>query len=421
MSRIFKTQDDSGMSPPGDAGVTVRQLTEGPMNHYFGYIGQCRTIPWNATGRYILCLETEFQDRLPEAGDPAGVCLYDTTTNTLRVIDRTRGWNPQQGTMFYWNPRHPETQFFFNDRDVKTGKVFTVLYDITADKNGTPGKGDGARVREYRYDDCPVANGGVAQDERCFFAINYARLARMRPATGYKGATDWTTGVSAPEDDGIYRIETDTGERTLIVSFAQLREAIRPMDPKRIDTRHLFINHTLPSRDSGLLYFFCRADFETEKEGSRINIAFTVRQDGTGLTAQPIFIGGHPDWDTGTRIIGSRNGRQVIYDTASQKIVGDLGGPELFANPEGDIAVSPDARWFVNGDRIGSCNHYVFLDRETGRTFRSPGVYMADWSTKTGALRLDPAPAWNREGNAIVVPGIAADGTRQMFMISLPG
>jgi hypothetical protein len=397
-----------------DTGVTVRQLTGGPRNHYFGYIGQCRTIPWNDTGRYILCLETLIQDRLPEAGDPAGVCLYDTTTGQLRVVDQTRGWNPQQGTMFYWNPEHPETQFFFNDRDLKTGKIFTVLYDITA---GPDGKG--GRIREYRFDGCPVANGGVAQNGRYFFAINYARMARLRPVTGYKGATDWTDGVAAPEDDGIHRVDINTGECKLIVSFARLREAIRPMDPKRIDTRHLFINHTLPNRNNDFIYFFCRADFETEPQ-TRINVPFTVRQDGTGLAAHSIFIGGHPDWDSGTCMIGSNSDKQVIYDTATKKIIGDLGGNELYTDTEGDISVSPNGRWFVNGDRIGKYNYYIFLDRKTGRTLKSPGVYMADWTIKWGALRLDPAPAWNRESNAIVVPGIAGNDTRQMFMVSLP-
>jgi ABC-type phosphate transport system auxiliary subunit len=43
--------------------------------------------------------------------------------------------------MFYWNPLAADTQFFFNDRDVKTGKVFTVLYDIEKKR----------RVREWRH------------------------------------------------------------------------------------------------------------------------------------------------------------------------------------------------------------------------------------------------------------------------------
>lgn len=412
------SREKPSVARPADAGVTVRQITRGPAHHYFGYIGQCRTIPWNATGRHILCLETQFQDRLPNPGDAAGVCLIDTRDYSLRVVDYSRGWNPQQGTMFYWNPAHPETQFFFNDRDPKTGKIFTVLYDITAGPDGT-----GARVREYRFDDCAVANGGVAQNGGYFLAINYARMARLRPVTGYNGAHDWTEGVAAPKDDGIHRVDIETGERKLIVSFEQLREIIRPMDAKRIDTRHLFINHTLNNRNNDLVYFFCRADFETEKQGSRINVPFTMRPDGSELTAHNFFIGGHPDWDFGNRMIGASKDRQVIYDVLTGEVVEDIGGPERIINAGGDIALSPTGRWLVNGSRVGQYNHYLFIDRHTGRSFKSPGVYLADWTTSGPhgvETRLDAAPAWNREGNAVVVPGIAEDGTRQMFLVSLP-
>jgi hypothetical protein len=45
------------------------------------------------------------------------------------------------------------------------------------------------------------------------------------------------------------------------------------------------------------------------------------------------------------------------------------------------------------------------------------GKERATWNR--GPLRLDPAPAWNRTGDAIVVPGIASDGTRQMFLLEL--
>ena len=36
-----------------------------------------------------------------------------------------------------------------------------------------------------------------------------------------------------------------------------------------------------------------------------------------------------------------------------------------------------------------------------------------------GDLRLDPAPCWNRAGNAIAVPGIAPDDPRQMLVIEV--
>jgi hypothetical protein len=390
--------------------VGVTQITQGPKHHYFGYIGQSRTVPWNANGRYALALETPFQDRLPGAMDPAGVCLLDARNGyAIRVVDHSRGWNPQQGTMFYWNPEHPETQFFFNDRDTKTGKVFTVLFDISADG------GKGRRIREYRFDDTPVGNGGVAQNGGYFTAINYARMARLRPVTGYAEATDWTTDVAAPADDGIFRVDVKTGAKTLIVSFAKLKEAIRAFTP-RIDERHLFINHTLHNRNNDRIYFYCRADFEGPGP-DRVNVPFTVRPDGTELTRHETFIGGHPEWEWGPRIIGSNDSKQVIYDTAQKKIVESLGGKEVFPNPEGDIALSPDGRWFVNSHRVREHNHYTFLDRRTGRIVKSPPVFLAHWNG--GPLRLDPAPCWNRSSDAVVVPGIAPDGTRQMFLLEI--
>lgn len=389
--------------------MRVRQITRGPANHFFGYIGQCRTIPWNANGRYLLALETTFQDRLPGAGDSAGVCLIDTQDDyRVRVVDRTLGWNPQQGTMFYWNPEHPETQFFFNDRDPGTGKVFTVLFDLTRGRGGE-------RIREYRFSDTPVGNGGVAQNGGYFLAINYARLARLRPVTGYKDAWDWTRDVAAPDDDGIFRIEVASGAKTLIVSFAQLKARLRGLD-SRIDERHLFINHTLNNRNNDRVYFYCRADFEGDRE-KRVNVPFTVRPDGSELTRHETFIGGHPDWEWGSRIIGSADDQQVIYDTVSREIVEVIGGKDRFPNPGGDIALAPDGRWFVNSHRDGEHNRYTFLDRRTGRIVRSPPILLGPW--KSGDLRLDPAPCWNRTSDAIVVPGIAGDGSRQMFLLEL--
>jgi hypothetical protein len=34
-----------------------------------------------------------------------------------------------------------------------------------------------------------------------------------------------------------------------------------------------------------------------------------------------------------------------------------------------------------------------------------------------GNIRIDPAPRWNRTSDAILVPGIATNGTRQLFVI----
>ena len=146
--------------------LKIHQVTSGEKHHFFGYIGQCQTIPWNETGQYILGLEIDRIDRMPKPDEAATIILIDTYDNNKIIrVDKTNAWNPQQGTMFYWNPLAAETQFFFNDRDIETGKVFTVIYDIKKKK----------RVREFRYDDTPIGNGGVAADGSAWLGLNYGR------------------------------------------------------------------------------------------------------------------------------------------------------------------------------------------------------------------------------------------------------
>ena len=272
---------------------SVRQVTFGPKHHFFGYIGHVGTIPWNASGQYLVALQVGFQDRLPGVKDAAEIVLLDTERDyEPRVVDRTLAWNPQQGTMLYWNPDAPDTQFFFNDRDPETGKVFAVLFDISKGSRGE-------RVREYRFADTPVGNSGVAQKGGAFLGVNYGRLARLRPVTGYLDAWDWTVGDAAPYDDGIFHIDVHTGKKRLLVSYARLREELRDEFP-RAEGTPLFINHTLCNRDNDRIFFFVRGDFDDRQR--RINVPFTCDMAGNLVRQQ--FIGGHPEWETGPRMIG---------------------------------------------------------------------------------------------------------------------
>ncbi len=391
--------------------VQIRQITSGPFNHFFGYIGHVQNIPWNASGRYILALRTSVQDRMPGPEDVADIVLIDTQqAYSVRKVDQSRAWNPQQGTMFYWNPDAAESQFFFNDRDPQTGKVFCVLFDIAKGANGR-------RVREYRFEETPVGNSGVAQNGGSFLAINYARMARLRPVTGYKGTFDWTVDVDHPKDDGVFKVDIEGGKKSLLVSFEQLARILQKKMPG-VEVPPLFINHTLWNREDDRIFFFARAGWNGK--GAKINQPFIVQPDGTGLAPLAQHIGGHPEWDFGQRMIGRLGNRQIVYDTNQQRVVGTLGTPEIFPNPEGDIALSPDGKWFVNGfkDRSARKNYYVIYRRKDGSHVRTKGFEIGRWTS--GDLRQDPSPCWNRDGSQILVPGLdRKDGSRQLYVISI--
>ena len=392
----------------GEFRLETRQITQGPQHHFFGYIGQSLTSPWNASGRYIVALRTRVHDRLPTPGEAAHIVLLDTRDGyRVEQIDSTRAWNLQQGTMLYWHPLHAETQFFFNDRDPATQRVFTVLYDIEQRK----------RIREYRFDSPPIANGGVSPTGRFFLAINYGRMARLRPVTGYPGAADPTSDVAAPADDGVFRVDVASGERELLVSFEQLRELLRPRVPElKIDEAEFYINHTLCNRSGNLVYFFARG--RVDRESMAVNVPCTVAVDGTRLTAHR-HIGGHPEWDLGNVVIGALDGRQVRYDVQRQALIGTIGTPEIIPEPGGDIALSPDGNWFACGYSTDhkTANEYVVVKRSDGRYARA-GPFSRGPYTR-GVLRIDPAPRFNRDQTQILVPGITSDGTRQLHVIEI--
>lgn len=410
--------------------LTKSQVTNGPAHHLFGYIGQSLTIPWNAGDRYIVALQTDFHDRLPGPGDAANVVLVDThNDNALEVLDQTFGWNLQQGTMLYWNPAKPETQFFFNDRDPIDGRVFTVLYDIKARK----------RIREFRYEDYSVGNSGVAPRGTVFAAINYGRMASLRPVTGYAGAMDETQVEKAPENDGIFLIDSETGEERILVSFSRLAELFKTVEHWAVlskrwtpvnspepgvaqpDTAEaaLYINHTLFNRSGDRIYFIARG--RKDKQSIWLNVPCSIKTDGSELVAHTTSIGGHPEWGEGDVIIGAHDGQQVVYDVVQQKLLPErtMGDRSIFPNPEGDVSLSPDGKWFVNGyanNKRGAIA-YVVMRLSDGAYARSEWFDRGPYTK--GDLRTDPAPRWNRASNAILVPGWTDEGTRQLFVLKV--
>ena len=116
-------------------------------------------------------------------------------------------------------------------------------------------------------------------------------------------------------------------------------------------------------------------------------------------------------------MIGAINGRQAVYDVEKQQIVGRIGAPEILPDPEGDVALSPDGRWFVNGSREGAHNVYTILRLSDGAYVRQSGFRHLGFTQ--GEVRLDPAPTWNRDSNAVLVPAFADDKTRQLFLMRI--
>jgi hypothetical protein len=400
----------------GPDSISVEQITRGPQSHNFGYIGHAVTIPWNATGRYIVSLRIGFHDRMPMPGETADVVLIDTHDgNRVTKVDQTLAWNLQQGTMLYWNPSAADRQFLFNDLDPATGQVFTVLYDIQEKR----------RLREFRFTKPAIGNGGVDPNGRYFAGINYGKITASREVISYAGAKDdLAEGAmipdrpANPETDGLFLVDPALdGKRELILSYAKLAEFLfadekirgELGDPQKYP---LYVHHTLWNRSGEWILFVVRG-----RQDMRPNIGCVIRRDGTGLRRIPYA--GHPEWGVGSLLIlpNKAEKRFDLYDVATEKYAGKLGDPGTFPNPIDDNALSPDGQWLAGSRRVKPTECVYTLHRLVdGLTVESPPLPTKDGG---GVVRIDPAPRWNRTSDGLLVPGVADDGTMQLFTLKL--
>lgn len=98
-------------------------------HHFFGYYGIC---PWSDSQRCLICLESTFHHRPPEAEDTATVGLVDLAAGQWTPLAQTRALNLQQGAMLHWLAANPDSQILFNDRQ-QDQFVTTILNIHTRD------------------------------------------------------------------------------------------------------------------------------------------------------------------------------------------------------------------------------------------------------------------------------------------------
>ena len=166
--------------------------------------------------------------------------------------------------MLHWLPSAPETHLIFNDLDERGACFRPVILDVASG--------------ERRTVPSPLGIGAVHPAGGSALGLDYARLHTQRPVVGYAGGQDRTAGVLAPEDDGVWRIDLQTGETSLILSHARAMACAPP--PALGREKPLFFNHTLYSPDGARFLCFLRYFNES---GTLDSAVYTAGQDGVGL------------------------------------------------------------------------------------------------------------------------------------------
>lgn len=383
----------------------IKTLTSGPKHHFFGYYG---IPPWNKSGQYLVCLESDFQDHLPAAHEAAAVGLVDARTGQFKKVGETRAWNLQQGAMLHWNPLDPENEIVFNDRKPDDpGKIISVILNVQTGKRRT----------------LPLAIAAVSHSGRYALSLDYGRLYRLRKVVGYVGAVDPNPTAAHPANDGVFLMDLATGESKLVLSYERVYEWLVKEHPM-LKTKHMFFNHTVFNKND--TRFFVLARCWKGEEGRQLESAmFTANLDGSDLREVVPFGKGvsHFEWRNDKEIMATflfNDGaeKQHVLFTDGQQDFKAIG--EGFLKGDGHCSFAPDAEWLVTDRNDGLTKSKALMIFHVGM---KQGLLLGAFPVNeylSSDLRCDLHPRWNRTGDQICFDALdTKDWTRQLHIAQL--
>jgi hypothetical protein len=382
----------------------MRKLTSGPKNHFFGYYGMS---PWNRSESKMVCLESSFQNRMPEPGEKATIGLVDPETGTFSPISETEAWNLQQGSLLHWNPLNPEEEIIYNDR---------VGNDLGAVS---------LNVNTGKKNILPRSISAVSKKGKYALSLTYGRLSRMRKVVGYANAVDPYANEPHPKKDGVFLIDLEKGKSKLIVSLDEVYEMAVGEYPI-LKERDMWFNHTDFNPSGTRFLFLARTRGLKNKLDSSM---FTVNIDGTDLRQVLPF-------GTGVSHFGWRNDEEIVatFKLPGEKVLKHM----LFKDGETNFRVLGEDFIIDNGHcTFSPSGRWMATDRKEDHS-RSQSLWLYDMELDKGTMladlpvneynylhsntRCDFHPRWNLSGNKICFDAIDnSTGTRQMHVVEIFG
>lgn len=239
-------------------------------SHFFGYYDKS---PFDASGEKLLSHQVAFDGREITADDSAVIGYWDLRTGEFVTLGETRAFNWQQGSMLQWLPPNYDRRVVYNDRGEDTFR--SVIVDLET--------GDETVLPSPVYAVHPSGEFAVT--------ANFERMAFCRPTYSYKGVRNDEWDVPIHDDDGIFRVDLDTGEAERIVSTREVCD----VDPKPgFEERDNWLEHMMWN-PSGTRFAFLHR-WSDGREGF-VTRLFTADPDGSDLFMFPdTGLYSHMDW-----------------------------------------------------------------------------------------------------------------------------
>lgn len=380
-------------------GDIVRVSPDEPGECFFGYYDKS---PWDATGRYMLCMRAKDTWSEPDPLGEAEILLLDTQNrNSFRVLAKTHTWNVQQGCMAQWLGPDFKSKILYND--LRNGAYCSVVLDIGSN--------------EERILPMPVYT--VSADGETALSLDFSRLHSLRLGYGYSALPEKTRGEALPDATAVWRMDIESGEVTPILTyrdFATFQPRKEMQEPGSVHK----VNHLMLS-PNGKRFMVLYRWFVGTRKYTRLN---TCNFDGSDMyVLSDDDMVSHCYWKNDEEIIAFENkndggtGYFLMKDKTQEykKLWPQLsndGHPSY--SPTDNHSVVTDS--YPNRARVADVKLLRDDDPE-GKGMKVIAKVFAPFKYDNDT-RCDLHPRWKRDGSAVCFDSVF-EGHRGLYVVKL--
>lgn len=358
---------------------------------FFGYYDKS---PWDASGRYILCMKAQdtWSDVSPH--EPVELLIIDTKEGgKIRKIGESRSWNVQQGCMMQWMGPDFSSKIIYND--FREGKFCAIILELATGIEHIIGR--------------PVYT--VSQDGKTALSLDFARLYRLRPGYGYYNLPEETGNERLPDKDCVWHIDLRNGVVKPILKYTDFAKF--ETRPEMKDAEHK-VNHLMLS-PNGKRFMVLHRWFQGQRKYTRL---VTCNVDGTDMyNLSDDDMVSHCYWKNDAEILAFENknatgpGYYLMKDKTKEythlwKELSADGHPSY--QPNGKLVVTDS---YPDRTRVASLR---VMDGDNIKVVaRVFAPFRYDNNT-----RCDLHPRWSRDGKQICFDSVF-EGHRGLYVVSI--
>lgn len=195
-------------------------------DYFFGYYDKS---PWDASGRYMLCMQAKktWKDVSPK--EKLNILLLDSNNNySPKVVAQSNSWNVQMGCMAQWLGPTFDKEIIYND--YLDGQYCSIILNIF--------------TGEKRIISAPVYS--VSSDGKFALTLDFSRLYSLRPGYGYYNIPEKTKGIKNPNETSIWKIDLQNNKVESLLKYTDFSSFMPREEMKNKESVHK-VNHLMIS------------------------------------------------------------------------------------------------------------------------------------------------------------------------------